>query len=152
VIGPLLRISWLALVRDRWALVLSFVVPIAFFSILALVFGGIGDRRLPTVRLAVLDEDRTDASALLATRVDGEPLDDELVAGSLRQLLIAAHVAPTALIGSAVLHLARDPALQATLREQPARLVGNHPLHLFLKLLARQARRDRLQEGQRDGA
>jgi len=72
VIGPLLRISWLALVRDRWALVLSFVVPIAFFSILALVFGGIGDRRLPTVRLAVLDEDRTDASALLVSALDRE--------------------------------------------------------------------------------
>jgi len=72
VIGPLLRISWLALVRDRWALVLSFVVPIAFFSILALVFGGIGDRRLPTVRLAVLDEDRTDASALLVTALERE--------------------------------------------------------------------------------
>jgi ABC-2 type transport system permease protein len=72
VIGPLLRISWLALVRDRWALVLSFVVPIAFFSILALVFGGIGDRRLPTVRLAVLDEDRTEASALLVSALERE--------------------------------------------------------------------------------
>jgi len=75
-------------------------------------------------KVAPHDPELDAASALLATRVDGEPLDDELVAGSLRQLLIAAHVAPTALIGSAVLHLARDPALQATLREQPARLVA----------------------------
>lgn len=67
-----------------------------------------------------LDPERDAASALLATRVDSEPLDDELVAGSLRQLLIAAHVAPTALIGSAVLHLARDSELQAALRERPA--------------------------------
>ena len=59
-------------------------------------------------------------SALLAVRVDGEPLDDEFVAGSLRQLLIAAHVAPTALLASAVDHLARDPELQAQLRADPA--------------------------------
>jgi ABC-2 type transport system permease protein len=52
--------------------VLSFVVPIAFFSILALVFGGIGDRRLPTVRLAVMDEDGTDASALLVGALERE--------------------------------------------------------------------------------
>ena len=59
-------------------------------------------------------------SALLAVRVDGEPLDDELVAGSLRQLLIAAHVAPTALLASAVDHLAREPHLQEQLRSEPA--------------------------------
>ena len=53
-------------------------------------------------------------------RIDGEPLEDEFVAGSLRQLLIAAHVAPTALLASAVDHLARDPALQEALRADPA--------------------------------
>jgi cytochrome P450 len=64
-----------------------------------------------------LDEDLV--SALLAVRIDGEPLDDELVAGSLRQLLIAAHVAPTALLASAVDHLARDLHLQSALRADP---------------------------------
>lgn len=59
-------------------------------------------------------------SALLAVRVDGEPLDDELVAGSLRQLLIAAHVAPTALLASAVDHLAHEPELQGRLRADPS--------------------------------
>jgi len=43
--------------------------------------------------------------------------DDEFVAGSVRQLLIAAHVAPTAAIASAVRHLAEDATLQATLRD-----------------------------------
>ncbi|HET7566919.1 MAG TPA: cytochrome P450 [Gaiellaceae bacterium] len=71
---------------------------------------------------APLDPEEDVVSALLAARVDGEPLEDEFVAGSLRQLLIAAHVAPVALIGSAVLHLARDPDLQALLRREPARL------------------------------
>jgi cytochrome P450 len=73
-------------------------------------------------KTAPLDADQDVVSALLAARVEGEPLDDEFVAGSLRQLLIAAHVAPVALVGSAVLHLARDVGLQAELRAEPERL------------------------------
>ncbi len=45
--------------------------------------------------------------------------DDEFVAGSVRQLLIAAHVAPTAAIASAVRHVADDADLQEQLRAQP---------------------------------
>jgi cytochrome P450 len=67
-----------------------------------------------------LPADEDIVSALLEVRVDGEPLDDEFVAGSLRQLLIAAHVAPTALLASAVDHLARDAGLQGRLRSEPA--------------------------------
>jgi cytochrome P450 len=67
-----------------------------------------------------LDPGEDIVSALLEVRVDGEPLDDELVAGSLRQLLIAAHVAPTALLASAVDHLARDRDLQGRLRSEPS--------------------------------
>jgi ABC-2 type transport system permease protein len=73
VIGTVLRISWLSLVRDRWALVLSFFVPIAFFSILALVFGGFGGNRLPPIRVAVLDADGTDGSARLVRALQTEP-------------------------------------------------------------------------------
>lgn len=58
-------------------------------------------------------------SALLALQVDGTGLSDEFIAGSLRQLLIAAHVAPTAAIASAVKHLAHDPQLQQQLRRSP---------------------------------
>lgn len=58
-------------------------------------------------------------SALLAF-VDADPaLDDEYVAGSLRQLFIAAHVAPRVAIAAAIVHLANDPALQRRLRERP---------------------------------
>ncbi len=67
-------------------------------------------------RAAPLDPGEDIVSALLAVRVEGQPLDDEFVAGSLRQLLIAAHVAPTALLASAVDHLARNPELQGRLR------------------------------------
>lgn len=73
MIGPVFRISWLALVRDRYALVLSFLVPIAFFSILALIFGRMGGNGLPPVRVAVLDEDQSAVSALLVSALEREP-------------------------------------------------------------------------------
>ncbi len=83
---------------------------------------------------APLDPEQDVVSALLGARVDGEPLDPEFVAGSLRQLLIAAHVAPVALIGSAVLHLARDAELQEALRRDPGDLVP--VIEEFLRLYA----------------
>lgn len=70
-------------------------------------------------RLAPLDPEEDVVSALLEVSADGEPLDDEFIAGSVRQLLIAAHVAPTAVIASAVAHLARDRELQHRLRAHP---------------------------------
>jgi cytochrome P450 len=80
-------------------------------------------RQLVRERKALpLDPEEDVVSALLAARVGDEPLDDEFVAGSLRQLLIAAHVAPTAALASAVLHLSRDRALQDLLRAEPARI------------------------------
>jgi cytochrome P450 len=73
-------------------------------------------------RLAPLDPREDVVSALLEVSEHGEPLDDEFIAGTLRQLLIAAHVAPTAVIASAVAHLARDPELQQQLRSHPDRI------------------------------
>jgi cytochrome P450 len=70
-------------------------------------------------RAAPLDPHEDIVSALLEVRVDGRVLDDEFIAGSIRQLLIAAHVAPSAAIASAIRHLADDPALQDQLRRQP---------------------------------
>ncbi len=70
-------------------------------------------------RASPLDPGRDMISSLLLLEVDGGPLDDEFIAGSLRQLLIAAHVAPTAVIGSALKHLAVDPELQSKLRACP---------------------------------
>ena len=70
-------------------------------------------------RAQPLDPGSDIVSALLEVRVDGSPLDDEFIAGSIRQLLIAAHVAPSAAIASAIRHVAEDPALQDELRRQP---------------------------------
>jgi len=51
----------IALKRDRGALVLSFVLPLAFFSIFAVIFGGQHDST-PRVTLIVVDQDKTEAS------------------------------------------------------------------------------------------
>ncbi len=72
-------------------------------------------------RAEQLDPRRDLLSALLAVRVDGKPLEDEFVAGSVRQLLVAAHVAPKTALASAAHHLARDRELQERLRSEPER-------------------------------
>lgn len=59
------------------------------------------------------------ASALLAARVDGEPLPDEMIVGTIRQVLVVGIIAPTVVIGSIAVHLSRDRALQAKLRAEP---------------------------------
>jgi cytochrome P450 len=71
-------------------------------------------------KAAPLDPAEDATSALLATRVDGEPLPDEMIVGTIRQVLVVGIIAPTVMIGSIAVHLARDQALQARLRAEPA--------------------------------
>jgi len=59
-------------------------------------------------------------SALLAARVEGEPLPEELVVGTVRQVLVVGMVAPMVMVGSIAVHLSRDRALQHRLRDEPA--------------------------------
>jgi cytochrome P450 len=66
-----------------------------------------------------LDPDEDIVSGLLAGAVDGVPIDDETVAGSFRQILIAGHGAPALVMASAIAHLADHPDLQDQLRAQP---------------------------------
>jgi cytochrome P450 len=63
-----------------------------------------------------ITEDAT--SALLAARVDGQPLPDEMIVGTIRQVLVVGIIAPTVMIGSMAVHLSRHPALQAGLRAE----------------------------------
>lgn len=65
-----------------------------------------------------VDEDVT--SALLAVRVDGEPLPEEMIVGTIRQVLVVGIIAPSVMIGSIAVHLGRDRALQSQLRGDPA--------------------------------
>jgi ABC-2 type transport system permease protein len=66
------RTALIALKRDRGAMVLSFVLPLAFFSIFAVIFGGQHDST-PRVTLIVVDQDKTQASENLirALQQDG---------------------------------------------------------------------------------
>jgi cytochrome P450 len=59
-------------------------------------------------------------SALLEARHGGEALPDDMLIGTVRQVLVVGIIAPTIVIGSITVHLARDPALQEQLRRNPA--------------------------------
>jgi linearmycin/streptolysin S transport system permease protein len=65
------RTALLALRRDRGALVLSFVLPLAFFSIFAIIFGKQNDTT-PKVKVILVDEDRSEASRDLVNGLKGE--------------------------------------------------------------------------------
>ncbi len=69
------RTALIALKRDRGALVLSFVLPLTFFSIFAVIFGRPGGGT-PTVKLIVVDQDQSRASQAL---VKGLELESSLV-------------------------------------------------------------------------
>ena len=58
-------------------------------------------------------------SALLAARVDGQPLPEEMIVGTVRQVLVVGIIAPNVMIGSICVHLSRNPALQDELRRKP---------------------------------
>jgi cytochrome P450 len=62
------------------------------------------------------------ASALLAARVDGEPLPREMIVGTVRQVLLVGIVAPRFVLGSFAVHLANDLQLQGLLRASPERI------------------------------
>jgi ABC-2 type transport system permease protein len=61
----------LALRRDRGALVLSFVLPLAFLSIFAVIFGK-QNGATPKVHLILVDEDKSEASRGLVKGLEGE--------------------------------------------------------------------------------
>jgi cytochrome P450 len=79
-----------------------------------------------------LDPEADPTSALLAARHDGQPLPDDLLIGCIRQVLVVGIIAPTVMVGSIAVHLARDPALQQRLRADPALIPA--ALEEFLRL------------------
>jgi ABC-2 type transport system permease protein len=72
-VKTLLRLGWLSLKRDRVAQALTFLLPIVFFSIFASVFGGQGESRTTRIRVAVVDEDRSELSRRLVQGLQREP-------------------------------------------------------------------------------
>ncbi|HEY1902023.1 MAG TPA: ABC transporter permease [Terracidiphilus sp.] len=71
MIAPIVRTAMLALRRDRVSLVLSFVVPIAFFSIFAVIFGGQHDT-VPKIKVIVVDQDHSRASGQLVKGLESD--------------------------------------------------------------------------------
>ena len=61
MIAAIVRTAMVSLRRDRGALALSFILPVVFFSIFAVIFGG---RRntTPKVKVLVVDEDHSSAA------------------------------------------------------------------------------------------
>jgi linearmycin/streptolysin S transport system permease protein len=64
LISAIIRTAAVSLRRDRGALALSFVLPVVFFSIFAVIFGGRRDTT-PKVSVIVVDEDHSRASQRL---------------------------------------------------------------------------------------
>jgi ABC-2 type transport system permease protein len=71
MITAVVRTGWLNLRRDRAALILSFLVPIVFFSIFAGIFGA-QRSKTPRVTLAVADEDHSARSKQLIDALRAE--------------------------------------------------------------------------------
>ncbi|HPC82360.1 MAG TPA: ABC transporter permease [Thermoanaerobaculaceae bacterium] len=89
MIGPILKASLLHLRRDRVVQALTFLLPIAFFSVFALVFGGRGGTEV-RVDVGVVDEDASPASARLLAALEKEKglqLRREAKTGDARQPL-----------------------------------------------------------------
>jgi len=71
MIWSVVRTGWMNLSRDRAAWMLSFVVPIVFFSIFASIFGA-QRRSTPRVTVVVVDEDRSERSKRLVDALRAE--------------------------------------------------------------------------------
>ena len=73
MIGTVVRVSLINLRRDRVAQAMTFLLPILFFSVFAMVFGTVSSSTTPKVRLAVVDEDRSELSRRLVEGLEREP-------------------------------------------------------------------------------
>ncbi|MGB7267212.1 MAG: ABC transporter permease [Terracidiphilus sp.] len=71
MIFNIVHTALIALRRDRASLALSFILPIAFFSIFAVIFGGQRDST-PKVKVILVDEDQSQASRDLVRSMQSE--------------------------------------------------------------------------------
>ena len=79
MIASVVRAGWLNLRRDRAALMLSFIVPIVFFSIFAGIFGA-QKSKTPKTTVVIADLDHSDSSRRLIDALKRESaLDVELM-------------------------------------------------------------------------
>ena len=62
MIFAILRTALLNLRRDKGAFVMSFVLPVAFFSIFAVIFGATGNSGTAAIHVDVVDQDQSEGS------------------------------------------------------------------------------------------
>jgi ABC-2 type transport system permease protein len=71
MILPIVRTAMVSLRRDRAALALAFVLPVSFFTIFAVIFGGMHDTT-PKINVLLVDEDRSSTSQQLVRALQRE--------------------------------------------------------------------------------
>lgn len=77
-------------------------------------------RRIIAMRKAQpLDPADDVTTALLQKTYKSQPLPEELVLGTIRQMIVVGMIAPSVFIGTMLLHLAEHPELQQQLRSNP---------------------------------
>jgi ABC-2 type transport system permease protein len=73
LIWTIFRLGWLHLKRDRVALLLTFALPIVFFSIFAAVFSDLDTDHLEKLEAVLVLEDEGETGERLATLLEQEP-------------------------------------------------------------------------------
>jgi len=73
MIVTIVQTGFRSLRRDRVAFILSFVLPVAFFTIFGFVFGNMRSSSTPRVSVLVVDEDKSSASRALISGLLREP-------------------------------------------------------------------------------
>ncbi len=71
LLTPLLMVHWHRLRRDTAALVLTFILPLGFFSIFAGIFGAMSDGSPSALRIGLVDEDQSALSRRFTTALGG---------------------------------------------------------------------------------
>ncbi len=72
-ISTLIQKDFVLFLRDRKAMMLTYLLPIALISLFALAYGGIGSSKARPVRLLVSDQDSSAQSAKLISMLDSTP-------------------------------------------------------------------------------
>ncbi len=120
MIAAIVRTGFRSLRRDRGALILSFVVPIAFFSIFAIVFSGTSGGGTPRVNVLIVDEDHS-------------PVSERFVRGLEHEGSLHTHLRPEGVEGAGSEYTPATAEIAVKAGDAPAALIipkgfGAHPV------------------------
>jgi cytochrome P450 len=142
---PLEQAEWLADVARKYARAVGMSDPEAAKDNSALLYD-LAVHLLDDRKAHPRDPADDVTAALLAVRVDGAALPDDMIVGTIRQVLVVGIIAPQIVFGAIVVHLANDQDLQDRLRADRAAIAP--AVEEFLRLytpyrgFARTATRD----------